>query len=95
MKSYIQHKSTRYLNNDTESISFKKSEKTLPAIYDKRENCCGCTACYAVCPKQAISMLPDEQGFLYPVVDAALCVRCYKCLSVCAFKEAQKERGYF
>ena len=35
----------------------------------------------------AISMLPDEEGFLYPVVDASKCIRCYKCLSVCPYKD--------
>ncbi len=35
----------------------------------------------------AISMLPDEEGFMYPVVDASKCIRCYKCLSVCPYKE--------
>ncbi|ODA39131.1 hypothetical protein DSBG_4075 [Desulfosporosinus sp. BG] len=39
-------------------------------------------------------MLPDEEGFLYPVVDAEICIRCYKCLSVCAFKKDQKDKGY-
>ena len=34
----------------------------------------------------AISMLPDSEGFLYPVVDADICIRCYKCVSACSFK---------
>ena len=34
----------------------------------------------------AISMLPDEEGFMYPVVDANKCVRCYKCLKVYPYK---------
>lgn len=35
----------------------------------------------------AISMLPDEEGFLYPVIDALKCVRCYKCISVCQYHD--------
>ncbi len=35
----------------------------------KKSSCCGCTACFNICPKNAISMQPDEEGFLYPVVD--------------------------
>ncbi|MCC8094202.1 MAG: 4Fe-4S dicluster domain-containing protein [Tannerellaceae bacterium] len=69
-------------------------DKQIPILYNRKEECCGCTACYAVCPKGAISMVEDEEGFLYPVVAAEKCVRCYKCLSVCAFKEAQREKGY-
>ena len=45
--------------------------------------CCGCSACYAVCPVGAISMRPDEEGFLQPVVDGEKCVRCGKCGKVC------------
>ena len=61
--------------------------KGLPDIYEKREDCCGCTACCAICPVGAIKMRPDEEGFLYPVLDGAKCIRCYKCLSICSFKE--------
>lgn len=69
-------------------------EKEFPILYEIKENCCGCTACYAVCPVQAISMQPDEEGFLYPKVNDEKCIKCYKCLSVCAFKNDQKEKGY-
>lgn len=31
--------------------------------------CCSCTACANICPKEAIKMIPDEEGFLYPVKD--------------------------
>lgn len=43
--------------------------KPIPILYNRKEECCGCTACYAICPKQAISMQPDEEGFDYPVID--------------------------
>lgn len=88
-KAYNPHKSTRYINDDKST-----GTKPLPKLYENRENCCGCTACYAICPVQAIIMEPDEEGFLYPTVDAQKCVRCYRCLSVCAFKEAQRKKGY-
>ena len=29
------------------------------------------------------------QGFEYPQIDESKCVRCYQCLKVCPFKEAQ------
>lgn len=103
-KKYTPHDSVRYMNVYVGSNGIAKrvdstgvlieSEKNLPVLYEKRENCCGCTACFAICPVQAISMLPDEEGFLYPVVDAEKCIRCYKCISVCAFKKDQKEKGY-
>lgn len=53
-------------------------------IADKSQ-CCGCTACYAVCPHGAISMIPDDLGFMYPQVDSSRCVDCGLCDKVCAF----------
>lgn len=31
-----------------------------------KSKCCACTACKNICPKQAIEMILDEKGFLYP-----------------------------
>ena len=65
------------------------SEENIPVLYERKELCCGCTACYAICPNQAISMQPDEEGFLYPVIDEEKCVRCGSCLKVCPIKAAK------
>lgn len=51
------------------------------------EDCCGCSACKSVCPKQAISMEPDVLGFLYPKVDLNACVNCGMCEKVCSFND--------
>lgn len=45
--------------------------------------CCGCGGCAEVCPKNAITMQFDEQGFLYPAVNEKLCVNCGLCVNVC------------
>lgn len=47
--------------------------------------CCGCTACQAACPHDAIVMKPDVLGFTYPEVDMSACVDCGLCEEVCAF----------
>ena len=64
--------------------------KAIPVLYNMKSDCCGCTACYAICPKNAIAMVEDCEGFEYPCVDENQCVRCYKCVTVCPIKEAQK-----
>lgn len=46
-------------------------------------DCCGCTACYSVCPKHCIVMEEDERGFFYPKADLDSCAHCGLCESVC------------
>lgn len=53
-------------------------------IIDKAD-CCGCTACVSICPKDAILMEPDILGFKYPKVDLEKCIDCGLCEKVCAF----------
>ncbi len=46
-------------------------------------NCCGCSACYNACPKGAIAMQENAEGFLVPQVDAEKCIDCGLCLKAC------------
>lgn len=55
----------------------------MESVHSKKEDCSGCSACYNTCPTNAICMKPDEEGFLYPVIDQALCVDCNNCVNVC------------
>ncbi len=57
---------------------------------DKKENCCGCTACYNICPKKAISMKEDEEGFLYPNIDKSKCIDCGLCDRICPIKNKKE-----
>ena len=49
-------------------------------------NCCGCNGCRNICPIQCISMVADEEGFLYPKIDEKKCIKWYMCIKVCGFK---------
>ena len=51
------------------------------------KDCCGCTACASICNQNAITMVPDALGFLYPKVDVDRCVNCGLCEKVCSFHE--------
>lgn len=48
-----------------------------------KKECCGCTACFHICPINCIVMKEDEEGFLYPNIDKAKCIHCNKCKEVC------------
>ena len=60
--------------------------KKTPILFDKKADCCGCTACAMICPKGAISMLADSEGFEYPTINAELCINCKMCVGVCPIK---------
>lgn len=51
-------------------------------IIDKNK-CCGCHACYNICPKDAIIMEEDEKGFKYPKIDSDKCINCGLCKKSC------------
>lgn len=56
-----------------------------------KEKCTGCTACFAVCNRNAISFVANEEGFVYPKVDDKLCVHCGLCEKVCPTLGYKKE----
>ena len=62
-------------------------EKAIPVLYEEKTLCCGCTACFAICPKSAIAMVEDDEGFDYPVINESKCIRCYMCVKVCPIKK--------
>lgn len=53
-------------------------------------SCCGCGACVARCPQQAITMHTDEEGFWYPSIDKAKCISCGLCTQVCDFQKKKE-----
>lgn len=65
--------------------------KDIPILFERKALCCGCTACYAICPQHAISMVEDEEGFDYPQIDAIKCIRCFQCVKVCPIKKKVSE----
>ena len=51
------------------------------SLPDKK--CTGCCACFNACPKHAISMIENREGFLYPSIDMTCCINCGLCEKVC------------
>lgn len=48
-----------------------------------KKGCTGCGACYNICPKNAITMQVDEEGFKYPMIDKEKCINCKLCEKIC------------
>lgn len=61
-------------------------------IINDKTKCCGCSACANICPKNCIIMKPDEEGFFYPVTNAAECVACGLCEKVCPVIQSLNNR---
>ncbi len=72
---------TRYINWSEEK------KDILPELYQLKEDCCGCFACFSICPSHAIDMAEDLEGFVYPVIDANKCIGCHRCKTICPFKK--------
>lgn len=65
--------------------------KKLPTLFSDPHDCCGCTACQASCPVNAIRMVPDNEGFLYPRIDQDKCIGCGTCERVCQLKSPRDQ----
>lgn len=50
-----------------------------------KQECCGCQACFNICPKNAIEMIEDDEGFKYPKINKEKCIKCGLCEKVCPY----------
>ena len=55
----------------------------MDTVYTESEKCSGCGYCLYICKKKAISMREDSDGYIYPVIDQALCIDCGVCRKTC------------
>ncbi len=58
-----------------ENIYLKNKDKSM---------CNGCEICTKVCSTNAIKMVEDQEGFLYPEIDKDKCINCNKCKNICS-----------
>lgn len=58
------------------------NDHRYPVLCDHLE-CTGCEACRNVCPKDAIEMRYDQEGFLQPFLIQDKCIKCLACEKTC------------
>lgn len=76
---------------ETEYLIIKEVEMSNKVVLvNRKEECSGCTACEEACPQKCISMIPDEEGFLYPHINDDECIKCRKCINICPIKTRQE-----
>ncbi len=56
----------------------------------EKNKCTGCTACMTICPKGAIEMKEDNDGFKYPVINQDKCINCGLCKKTCPVLNTKK-----
>lgn len=58
----------------------------------KKIECCGCSACFSICPVKCIEMVIDEEGFRYPTIkNQNNCIKCGLCEGVCPMQMKKAE----
>lgn len=73
--------------------SIKWQEQPTNYIHiTSKEDCCGCSACVSICPKGAIEMKLDQEGFKYPQRDDKKCIHCGLCKKVCPILNKEKNK---
>lgn len=55
-----------------------------------RTRCTGCTACAMICPKNAIIIQKDNEGFGYPIINQKKCIDCGLCKRTCPVLNTEK-----
>ena len=49
----------------------------------EKNKCFGCSYCSQCCPKNAVAMEVDSEGFLFPKIDSKKCIDCGLCVKKC------------
>ena len=85
-----------YLKAALADEPYQGTEAALPRedgpLLADRTHCTGCSACAAACPKDAIALVRDREGFAFPQVDLEKCVRCGICTRTCPMLQEREPR---
>lgn len=78
----LRNDSINYLKQSLENIS-KESINNKMEQYGITSYCSGCGACASICPKGAIKIVENQEGFQHYNIDKEKCIECGLCKKVC------------
>lgn len=81
--------SLKFLERSLVKDKEPEHEKTCYLDTMDKFSCYGCYACKERCPNGAITMLEDEEGFVYPVIDEMICNQCNLCKNICIYSNSE------
>ena len=94
IKKYLEEK-MKVMRKDASQL-FEKMNKKLKELDENHvcdtKKCTGCGACLNSCPKDAITMVENKEGFLVPKIDLKKCIHCDKCRRVCPARNKTEEK---
>ena len=62
-------------------------------ILENIEDCTGCYACLNICPRSAITMNFNDNGFSYPEINKELCINCNLCKRTCPIIDSPNKKS--
>lgn len=80
------YRTYRILEDELNLVRFVEAPTNIRMV-----DCYGCSVCRDICPKGAITMEKNEEGFYYPRVNPGMCVNCGFCEEYCI---ANKNKHY-
>lgn len=90
--SRLRRESSLFLNSALSSIDQDGRDGRITRPVRITGQCCGCGACAAACPRGAISIDIDDDGFQSYSIDESLCVGCGICQGVCPMNVVKAKR---
>ncbi len=85
-----------YLRAALADEPYQEAEEESPTgegpLLADRTHCTGCSACRSACPKDAISMARDQEGFAFPKVDPVKCIHCGICTKTCPMLQTREPK---
>jgi len=94
IKSVLEDRCSKYkeISSNLMSIMEERLELNDKKIVCSKEKCNGCGACFKLCPKDAITMKENDEGFLYPEIDLEKCIFCDRCRKNCPVLNSKKSK---